>query len=334
MAGTTQDVFPGQCKSGFGDVFVRKYDAAGGELWTRQFGTSGQDLLGGLAVDSTAVYAYVSGARDNRRRARQVTAETNSPGVAWTADGRILYSKQSGFAESLWTIEESGASPTQITSEANQLHFCACPDGRYFLYVAQRGSGYQLMRVPTAGGTAEAIAPAVVYTTPRCSPDGKWVVYTSPGARSISTLWKAPVSGGGPAQLSEGVSIEPAISPDGTRIAAFYNAADGAQMNATNRIGIFSADGGPPLQTYTLPLAVEREGGLQWTADGAGLSYVQVRDGAANIWVQPLTAAPPRRVTSFAADHILAFDWSRDGRQLAFVRGSRSRDVVMLRAVR
>jgi uncharacterized protein (TIGR03437 family) len=60
VAGATERALPGQCKAGNGDVYVRKYDLVDGtERWTRQFGTSGREFLGGVAVDSSGV--YVSG---------------------------------------------------------------------------------------------------------------------------------------------------------------------------------------------------------------------------------------------------------------------------------
>jgi uncharacterized protein (TIGR03437 family) len=55
-AGNTHRSLPGQCKAGNGDVFVRKYDIAGNEVWTRQFGTSGYDFAGRLAIDPTGMY--------------------------------------------------------------------------------------------------------------------------------------------------------------------------------------------------------------------------------------------------------------------------------------
>src|SRR5262249_60794229 len=42
--------------AGSGDAFVRKYDFAGNELWTRQFGTADIDLAHGVAVDGSGVY--------------------------------------------------------------------------------------------------------------------------------------------------------------------------------------------------------------------------------------------------------------------------------------
>jgi YVTN family beta-propeller protein len=59
VGGTTFGTLPGQSNSGCGDVFIRKYDANGSELWTRQFGSSGCD--GGVAVSGDGFNVYVAG---------------------------------------------------------------------------------------------------------------------------------------------------------------------------------------------------------------------------------------------------------------------------------
>src|SRR5262245_19168254 len=56
LAGTAGGALPGQTAAGGFDAFVRKYDAAGNELWTREFGTPGADSAEGVAVDATGVY--------------------------------------------------------------------------------------------------------------------------------------------------------------------------------------------------------------------------------------------------------------------------------------
>ncbi|MDQ3943697.1 MAG: SBBP repeat-containing protein [Actinomycetota bacterium] len=52
VAGWTQGVLPGQTSAGNLDAFVRKYDRAGTELWTRQFGSSDRDYLRGVVADA------------------------------------------------------------------------------------------------------------------------------------------------------------------------------------------------------------------------------------------------------------------------------------------
>jgi hypothetical protein len=49
--GGTLGTLPGQTSAGDYDAYVRKYDSAGTELWTRQFGTGASDGASGVAVD-------------------------------------------------------------------------------------------------------------------------------------------------------------------------------------------------------------------------------------------------------------------------------------------
>ena len=63
VAGLTFGVLPGQTSAGYQDAFLRKYDASGNVLWTRQFGMSRSDAARGVAVDGSAVYVvgYIEG---------------------------------------------------------------------------------------------------------------------------------------------------------------------------------------------------------------------------------------------------------------------------------
>ena len=69
-------------------------------------------------------------------------------------------------------------------------------------------------------------------------------------------------------------------------------------------------------------MLVYQPAGIRWTADGRALTYVDNLDGISNICDQPLDGGPPVQLTKF--------DWSRDGKQLAFSRGARAYDVVLI----
>ncbi|MDD9945787.1 MAG: hypothetical protein OXU20_32385 [Myxococcales bacterium] len=63
LVGYVAGQLPGQASAGQADGFVRKYDEGGAELWTRQFGTAGEDIAQSVGVDGSDVYVvgYVDG---------------------------------------------------------------------------------------------------------------------------------------------------------------------------------------------------------------------------------------------------------------------------------
>jgi len=80
----------------------------------------------------------------------------------------------------------------------------------------------------------------------------------------------------------------------------------------------------------TLPLP-RRPAALQWTPDGRGLAYATL----ANIWVQPLGGGPPYQLTHFPDDDriIQDFEWSADGKRLAFSRSRTIWGIVLFRGL-
>ncbi|MGH9779841.1 MAG: PKD domain-containing protein [Candidatus Acidiferrales bacterium] len=62
VAGGTSGTLPGQINAGGNDAFVRKYDFDGNEVWTRQFGSLGNDSAFAIYVGGMEV--YVAGATD------------------------------------------------------------------------------------------------------------------------------------------------------------------------------------------------------------------------------------------------------------------------------
>jgi len=61
VVGNTTGAFPGFTNAGEGDAFVRKYDASGAELWTRQFGGGSWDRADVVAtLDDTHLYVVGS----------------------------------------------------------------------------------------------------------------------------------------------------------------------------------------------------------------------------------------------------------------------------------
>jgi Tol biopolymer transport system component len=157
---------------------------------------------------------------------------------------------------------------------------------------------------------------------PQPTPDGKWVIYPSYSAVR-PTLWKVPVEGGDPVQLTTRLTEYPSVSPDGKFIACGYW---DEQLSSRQVIAIIPIEGGDPIKTFDItgvPL-------VRWSPDGRALTYVQAVNGSFNIWSQPVAGGPARQLTDFKSERVFQIAWSRDGKQIACSRGNIIRDIVMM----
>jgi dipeptidyl aminopeptidase/acylaminoacyl peptidase len=118
-------------------------------------------------------------------------------------------------------------------------------------------------------------------------------------------VWSVALSGGAPRLLGEG--DEPAVSPDGSRVAFINN----------KRIWIAPADGSkPPEQAFFARGSSESP---RWSPDGRALAFVSNRDDHSfiGIFVDPAT---PIRYLSPSTSRDSDPAWSPDGKTIAFVR--------------
>ena len=127
VAGATGGALPGQTSAGSYDAFVRKYDANGNEVWTRQFGSSMEDRAQAVAADGTGAWVggYTLGALPGSAFAGADDAfvrKYDANGVeAWTRefgtsalDGTTSIALDSGFSYAVGFTD--GGLPGQTSS--------------------------------------------------------------------------------------------------------------------------------------------------------------------------------------------------------------------------
>jgi len=96
VAGSTGSTLPGQSSTGSEDAFVRKYDANGNELWTRQFGSTSFDMGRSVALDATGV--YVAGVTLGALPGQTNAGSTDGFLRKYDANGSELWTRQFGSA--------------------------------------------------------------------------------------------------------------------------------------------------------------------------------------------------------------------------------------------
>jgi Tol biopolymer transport system component len=156
-----------------------------------------------------------------------------------------------------------------------------------------------------------------------CSPDGKWIYYLVK-----QKLYRVSPEGGAPVELLTVPGAADAwllaVSPNGDQVAFVFQ--EGGDVPLT-KVGTVAATGGPLQFTSPLPFGFS---GLRWAPSGKALDYLLTRNGATNIWEQPLTGGAPRQITNFPSGRIFDFAWSRDGTQLLLTKGNLSSDVILI----
>jgi hypothetical protein len=98
VVGGVEGALAGLMRSGFTDVFVRKYDVAGNEVWTRQFGASRDAVAYGVALDedgSVLVVGFTNGALPGQPRYAYRDAYLRK----YDSDGVELWTRQFGSSE-------------------------------------------------------------------------------------------------------------------------------------------------------------------------------------------------------------------------------------------
>jgi serine/threonine protein kinase/Tol biopolymer transport system component len=256
-------------------------------------------------------------------RARQITQGQNFDGQpSWTPDGKLVYSSNIAGGFDLYLMDASGGNPKQLTANSGANgQPSTSPDGRYIVFSSDRTGAPHIWRMDVDGGNQKQLTDKA-DDRPDCSPDGRWVVYVSTANKD--TIWKVGVDGGQPLQLTEKLSFSPAISRDGKQIVCFYL----EDQNSPIKLAILPFQGGQLVKT--LPLAGQAGTNLSWNADGSAVVYVVTSGGVSNLWAQPVNGTQRKQLTDFASERIFAFDFSRDGKQVALSRGTQTGDVVLI----
>ena len=289
-----------------------------------------------IAVQSDLVSNIWSTDVDRPGSEMPVTSRKNelegSRGIAWTADGRIVYdSNIGGGSGSLWAVRAEGGEASQLFDNKSDTAPEIPADGRMIVFGSLRNGGNQVWRADIDGAKQKQLTEAAGGVPGfSISRDGRWIIFNpyTGGIYKVS-------SEGGPATalVAQGSLCYPQLAPNGSLVAYFF--AD--EQAHRPKIALVSFEDGKLSKTIDLPLTAAPNAaywlhyrGWHWSTDGKAIVYVNTVGGVSNLWSQPIDGGPTKQLTNFKTDRILTFAYSPDGRKLALARGTTRSDAVFI----
>lgn len=287
---------------------------------------------------------------------------TSDPQIAsapvWSPDGKsIIYSSQRAGSQTLWQVNiDDGTAQPLLTGSGDDNYPDISPDGTRLVYSNSRERFALLRTHPDTGQHVVLHESRQALLAPELSPDSKTVAFFGITADGSVQLFKIPVSGGSPVQLTfdpQATHAIPRWSADGKEIYFYYTrngpsfskvqsnggevetvvsgwdwlVINGASVSPDNSEAIYSRlTGQVPVQTFIRHFSSEEDRSFyatleypRWSNDGThilGSQHIDQRFPG-DIAICPVNGP---RCRILARDARVPM-WSEDESQIYFVRG-------------
>ena len=281
---------------------------------------------------SANIYVREDGKDEERKVTSDIGKDNGLSGVAWTPDGRIVYTARTIGNQDIWIVNSDGSNKLQLTTDAGKnFHPTVSPDGARIAFVSSRSGSIELWTMNLDGtDPIQLTRSGQTVGRPQYTPDGAWIVYDVTGADDRSFLWKVPANGGTSVQISTAESWRASIMPDGRSVIAKFKASPG---DKGFKLGILSlVRDAAPVEVLDA-LAVSSSKLFRSAIKENSLVFVdQVIPGSGStISTYDLKGAGSKPFIGKTDEGgIYEFDISRTGRGIAYSRGIKVSEAVLI----
>ena len=251
-------------------------------------------------------------------------------GMTWMPDGRIVFSSLRSGVPELWTANADGSGLHNLAPDIQPAAAPAVGSDPRHVFFLRADPAARIWRLDLNTGRAEPLTSGPHDSFPVRSPDGDWI-YFSGEENGVRRALKMSAQGGESIKLPVTAEFSPMdVFRDG-RILGFTML---PQQDGTLKgtIATLAPNARSVLPITSVPAISNPLNSLNSLVkampDGTSVSYVDVKQGMANLWRWPANGAP-EQLTRFSDPAIFSYAWSPDGK-LAVARGGVQNDVVII----
>jgi DNA-binding winged helix-turn-helix (wHTH) protein/Tol biopolymer transport system component len=241
----------------------------------------------------------------------------------WISNNRLVVQDENNH---FYTIDADGSNRTVLFDQFSAQSANHCGDHGVVFNRLDSKNAVTLSVFDLQTGSLRSLARGSFNMGGSCSPDGKWVYYTSFDS-SPSRLMKISSSGGEAVPVGPPASQIPMVSPNGTML--LFQTTEGKGSARHVFFAVMRTSDGSILGKWPLPPAI---GGFTWGPDDKSFVYTHRVGDETALWQQALRGGEARRITGTgypAPEGIWSFAYSPDGKRLALIQGAETRDVVL-----
>ena len=275
-----------------------------------------KDLVAIQINQMSDIYSVPSG---DAAEARQITsgapmfllADAGSKLVAINDQGQIV------------TMNPDGSDLNTIITGFDRTNMAAsvCPDHQHAVLLGSKG-GFNLWAFNLDGSDLKQLTHGEPVNNATCSPDSKTVYFSNPSGMQMFSM---PIEGGPITELKNFPSAGYVFFSQNGKYAGYIYGLPQDQYRP--RLGVMDVATGKKMGDFEFPLGADAP---RFSPDERAIQFLLTRNGARNVWAQPLGGGDLSRVTAFTSGDATNFTWSPDGRDLFISRGITNRDVVLI----
>jgi len=289
------------------------------------FSSDGRTIV---SVQYNTVGQVWVGPADAPDNAKQVSSgqEDGVWGLAWTPSDQMVYTALDSGRWDLFLADAQGANVRQLVFDGHYLDRpTVCDRGRAVVYTSNFDGAAHLWKLDLHSGVSAKLTNGSSELQPACDAAGEWVFYRAQAPNGSYYIFKLPISGGTPVQVSDRIAIaEPMVSYDGQHVAFQSTGTNGRIVAVNIEGGVESKSDLELAETFDPTHRLAR-----WMPGGRAVAFTDIRTGVANLWKkQPVAGAPEIQLTHFTSGLFWDFRYSPDGKYIAMARGSSKSDAV------